>query len=63
MTAATEKQTDNRLAKAWYILYPLDAYAIGPYRYRQFVSAERAVEDAKTNPSDARSTWASRSSP
>jgi hypothetical protein len=47
MTATTEKQTDNRLAKAWYVLYPLDAHAIGPYGYRQFVSAERAVEDAK----------------
>lgn len=29
----TRQETDNREAKAWYIKYPLDAYALGPYRY------------------------------
>ena len=41
------KQTEHRWAKAWYVKYPLDAYALGPYRYEEAVSATQAVEDAK----------------
>ena len=41
-----EKSVYTTLAKAWYVIYPLDPYALGPYRYEDFVPATRAVEDA-----------------
>jgi hypothetical protein len=39
--------TDDRAAWAWYILYPLDAYALGPYRFREPVTADVAVAQAE----------------
>ena len=48
MELVAVKQTEYRLAKAWYVMYPLDAYALGPLRYRDFVTAEQAVEDAES---------------
>ena len=47
MVLVTIKQTDTRLAKAWYVMYPLDAYALGPIRFDEFVSAVEAVEQAE----------------
>ena len=41
------KATEDRLASAWYVLYPLDAYAIGPYRFKEPVCAETVVERAE----------------
>ena len=38
--------TEHRLAFAWYIKYPLDAYALGPMRYEDPVGADRVIEDA-----------------
>jgi hypothetical protein len=49
MVLVTIKQTDTRLARAWYVKYPLDAHALGPYRYDEFVAANRAVEDAEAS--------------
>lgn len=49
MQLVTIKQTDCRLAKAWYVKYPLDAYALGPYRYDEFVDANTAVESAEAS--------------
>jgi len=48
METVTVKQTEHRLAKAWYVKYPLDAYALGPYRYEEFASAEQAAEEAES---------------
>ncbi len=47
MKLVTVNQTEHRLAKAWYVKYPLDAYALGPYCYEDFVPAGRAIEDAE----------------
>ena len=41
------EQKDDRIARAWYVMYPNDAYALGPYRYNSLVPASRAVEDAE----------------
>lgn len=38
--------TEHRLARAWYIKYPVDAYALGPYRYDKPVSADVASYQA-----------------
>lgn len=38
--------TETRLAKAWYVKYPLDAYALGPYRYDKFVGADTVSDEA-----------------
>lgn len=35
------------LAQAWFVKYPLDAYALGPYRYDKYVSAAIAAGQAK----------------
>ena len=43
MQLVTVKQTEHRLAKAWYVMYPLDAYALGPFRFEQPVAAHEAV--------------------
>jgi len=40
-------QVEHRLAKAWYIQYPLDAHALGPLRFDEFVSAEVAAAQAE----------------
>ena len=42
------KQMEYRLAKAWYVMYPLDAYALGPFRFREPVDANEVVEQAET---------------
>lgn len=42
----TRTETDYRVALAWYVKYPLDAYAIGPYRFEDFVGADTAVAHA-----------------
>lgn len=34
-------------ARAWYVKYPLDAYALGPIRFDEAVTAETAVEEAR----------------
>ena len=47
MELVTLEQTEYRHAKAWHVQYPLDAYALGPYRYNEFVPAIQAVEDAE----------------
>ena len=47
MELVTLEQTEYRHAKAWYVQYPLDAYALGPYRYNEFVPASQVVEDAE----------------
>lgn len=46
MQTTTETNTDTRAARAWYVKYPLDAYALGPYRFDEFVTADIAVERA-----------------
>lgn len=46
MNLITTECTEHRIARAWYVLYPLDAYAIGPYRYREPVEAGVVVEQA-----------------
>jgi hypothetical protein len=38
---------EHRLARAWYVKYPLDAYALGPSRFDTPVSAGRAAEEAR----------------
>jgi len=38
--------TEHRLAKAWYVKYPSDAYALGPYRYDEMVPATQAIVQA-----------------
>lgn len=32
--------TSSTAAKAWYISYPSDAYALGPYRFGELVTAD-----------------------
>ena len=46
MKLQTIKSTEHRLAKAWYVKYPLDAYAMGPYRFNTPVLATKAIEIA-----------------
>ena len=40
-------ETDDRLAAAWYVQYPLDTYALGPLRFGEPVSAARAAKRAE----------------
>ena len=35
------------LAKAWYIKYNSDAFALGPYRYGQPVSKQHVLDEAE----------------
>ena len=35
------------LAKAWYVKYPLDAYALGPLRFERPVDAKEAAMRAE----------------
>ena len=46
MKLKTETCLEYRLAKAWYVKYPLDACAMGPLWYTKFVGADRASDDA-----------------
>lgn len=46
MTLETITEKDDREARAWYVKYPLDAYALGPYRYDESVTAATASEEA-----------------
>lgn len=39
-------ETDSRACEAWYIKYPLDAYALGPIRYNSPVQADRVSDEA-----------------
>ena len=39
---------DDRLAKRWYVKYPLDCYALGPLHFNESVGADRAVEEAES---------------
>lgn len=43
----TRRVSSDVLARAWYISYASDAYALGPLRYEEPVSAERVSEDAR----------------
>ena len=44
MDLTTITRQDDRLSYAWYVKYPLDAYALGPYRFDHPVPATDAVE-------------------
>ncbi len=44
MKLNTITTTEHRLAKAWYVKYPLDAYALGPYRFDEPAKATEAIE-------------------
>ena len=46
MKLTTTTSTENQLAKAWYVKYPLDPFALGPYRFEEFVPATDAIEIA-----------------
>ncbi len=46
MKLFTITETEYRVAKAWYVKYPLDAYALGPYRFEEAVKATEAIEIA-----------------
>jgi hypothetical protein len=46
MTLTTITATSTDSARAWYIKYPLDAYAMGPLRYHEFVTADVASDQA-----------------
>lgn len=41
------KATEHRLACAWYVKYPLDAYALGPIRFPKPVAADEATEHSR----------------
>ena len=47
MARQTVRVTDNRLASAWYVHYPLDAYALGPLRFNEPVTAAAAADKAE----------------
>ena len=47
MKTETITATEYRIARAWYVKYPLDAYALGPYRFEEPVSAVEVVELAE----------------
>ena len=32
---------------AWYVIFPLDAYALGPYRFDELISAKQLVEEVE----------------
>jgi len=44
MKLQTITNNEYRLAKAWYVKYPLDAYALGPYRFEDPVPATEVIE-------------------
>jgi len=46
MRLVTVEDTEHRLARAWYVKYPLDFYAIGPYRYLDPVDANVPINQA-----------------
>jgi len=46
MKLTTITSTENRLARAWYVKYALDPFALGPYRFGEFVPATDAIEIA-----------------
>jgi hypothetical protein len=39
--------TEHRTSDAWYVMYPLDAYAMGPYRFEEPVTADVVVGRAQ----------------
>ncbi len=41
------KEISDLAARRWYVKYPLDAYALGPYEFKNPVTADVAVEEAK----------------
>jgi hypothetical protein len=47
MPLVTVKSTEHRAARAWYVKYPLDAYALGPYRFKEPVTADVVIEQAR----------------
>ena len=47
MQLVTLKQTEYRHAKAWYVKFPLDGYALGPLRFDEFVPASQVVTEAE----------------
>jgi len=47
MRLITETRIGSVAARAWWIKYPLDAYALGPYRYDEPVTADVASDQAK----------------
>ena len=46
MNLQTVVRAENRLARAWYVKYPLDAYALGPYRFDKPVPATVVISKA-----------------
>ena len=46
MELVTTTAQEHRLARAWYVKYPLDAYALGPYRFDKPTSAADVSEIA-----------------
>lgn len=46
MDLVTVKSTDNQVAAAWFVKYPLDFHALGPYRFDRLVPATIAIERA-----------------
>ena len=49
-------RTSTTSARAWYVKYPLDAFAMGPYRYDEPVTADvpsdQALEQFGERPGD-----------
>jgi len=41
------EETGTVYAREWYVQYPLDAYAMGPYEFDDYVGADEAAETAK----------------
>ena len=37
---------DPRLCRRWYVKYPLDAYALGPYQFDEMVGSDKVIEVA-----------------
>lgn len=54
MILETITETSATAARAWYVMYPLDAYALGPYRFNEPVTADvvsdRAMEQFGERP-------------
>ena len=48
MLLTTVSRTEHRLAEAWYVKYPLDTHALGPYRFEHVVSAIEAIAEAQS---------------
>lgn len=47
MSLVVVKSTEHRLARAWYVKYPLDAYALGPLGFFEPVKATCAIALAR----------------